>query len=95
MIGLIASVVYTVCTNCVGVGSVDVVCPQCSGKGCFVSSQRTKMNSQNVRSYMARSVVPCKGCSKGLLRAGDKGSGKVRKSCPVCKGQKKIKSLAQ
>ena len=94
MIGLIASVVCTVCTNCVGVGSLEVTCDKCDGKGYCLGPAKRTVNRQNVGSF-SRPVLPCKGCSRGLLKPGQKGSGKVRKTCPTCKGQKKIKALAQ
>lgn len=96
MIGLIASVVYSVCTNCVGVGSVEVSCSVCSGRGVVLAPAKTRVNNQNQgRGVFSRQSLPCKKCTKGLIKPGQKGSGKVRKTCPTCKGQKKIKALAE
>lgn len=83
---LIAVVAYTVCTNCVGTGSVEVVCDRCDGTGLVLNPRRHTDYRQPQR-------MPCPKCVKGLSRQDSKGTGKVRKSCPVCKGQKKVKCV--
>lgn len=75
------------CTNCFGVGSVSVVCPDCSGKG-IVKNSRFAFTRQSIGNS---AVVGCRKCMCGLYRSDSKGSGKVKKTCPVCKGKKKIK----
>lgn len=93
MFGLIAAVVYSVCTNCTGVGSVSVLCPSCQGRGLVAAPAKSKINRQNMaRGVGFASYVPCKKCCRGLVTPTSKGSGKIMGTCQVCKGQKKVKA---
>lgn len=91
MITLILAAVLPVqvaCTNCNGVGYFEVKCPRCSGKGVVKNSRHNYGSMNGVR---ADPFVPCANCLKGLSSKGKKGSGKVKVTCKVCKGLKKIK----
>lgn len=94
MINLLAAIsttTYIACTNCSGVGSIEITCPDCGGKG-LVKVVLT--SSKQVHRYnIGDQFIACKKCFKGMASKGAKGSGKVKKTCSVCKGQKKIKPL--
>ena len=81
---LFAVVAYTVCTNCVGTGSVELKCDKCDGSGYVLNPRRHTDGRQPYR-------VACPKCTKGLIGNDSKGTGKVKRYCPVCKGQKKVK----
>lgn len=76
------------CTNCNSTGWVYLVCDKCSGKGVVFNPRKSQVLSQNRRTP---SEIPCPACLKGMASAGKKGSGKIRRTCPVCKGLKKVK----
>ena len=77
------------CTNCNATGWVYLVCEKCSGKGVVPNSRKSHVLS---RTRLMPSDLPCPCCFKGLASAGKKGSGKIRRTCPLCKGQKKVNS---
>ena len=78
------------CTNCHASGWVYLVCDKCSGKGVVPNPRKSRVLSRN---RLTPSDLPCPRCFRGMASAGKKGSGKIRRSCPLCKGQKKFKSL--
>lgn len=78
------------CTNCNATGWVYLVCDKCSGKGVVPNPRKSRVLS---RTRLTPSDLPCPRCFRGMVSAGKKGSGKIRRSCPLCKGQKKVKSL--
>ena len=78
------------CTNCHASGWVYLVCDKCSGKGVVPNPRKSRVLS---RTRLVPSDLPCPRCFRGMASAGKKGSGKIRRSCPLCKGQKKVKSL--
>lgn len=80
--------VRVACTNCNATGWVGVPCFKCGGKGVVVNPRHHYKNKAGVR---ADPFVPCSKCLKGLTKNGVKGSGKVRRTCPVCKGLKKVR----
>lgn len=77
--------VMVACTNCSATGWVQVPCSACSGEGVTYVSRR-------FRGLVSKQSVPCSRCTRGLVNqsAGGKGTGKVRRTCPICKGRKKI-----
>ena len=75
------------CTNCNSTGWVYLVCDKCSGKGVVPNPRKSYVLS---RTRLTPSDLPCPLCFRGLASAGKKGSGKIRRSCPICKGQKKV-----
>lgn len=84
MLCAIAVSAYVACTNCASTGWISVPCPDCGGSG------QTK--SIRVVNRVRRSVmVACPSCARGMVKADSKGSGVKRRTCPVCKGNKRIK----
>ena len=79
------------CTNCNGVGSIEVDCPVCNGSGFVKSTQMRKMNTQNFMKIVVDNKVGCRSCCSGVYKPTVKGTGKKRVTCKTCKGQKKIK----
>lgn len=77
------------CTNCNSTGWVYLVCDKCSGKGVVSNPRKLQFLS---RSRLVPSEVPCPVCFRGLSSAGKRGTGKIRRTCPVCKGLKKVKN---
>ena len=77
------------CTNCNATGWVYLVCDKCLGKGVVPNPRKSRVLS---RTRLTPSDLPCPCCFKGLSSAGKKGSGKIRRTCPLCKGQKKVNS---
>lgn len=77
------------CTNCNATGWVYLVCDKCLGKGVVFNPRRSRVLS---RTRLTPSDLPCPRCFKGMVSVGKKGSGKVRRTCPVCKGRKKVNS---
>lgn len=75
------------CTNCHATGWVYLVCDKCSGKGVVPNPRKSRVLS---RTRLTPSDLPCPRCFRGMASAGKKGSGKIRRSCPICKGQKKV-----
>ena len=75
------------CTNCNSTGWVYLVCEKCSGKGVVPNPRKSRVLS---RTRLTPSDLPCPRCFRGMSSAGKKGSGKIRRSCPICKGQKKV-----
>lgn len=75
------------CTNCHASGWVYLLCDKCSGKGVVPNPRKSRVLS---RTRLTPSDLPCPRCFKGLASAGKKGSGKIRRICPLCKGQKKV-----
>lgn len=75
------------CTNCHASGWVYLVCDNCSGKGVVPNPRKSRVLSRN---RLTPSDLPCPRCFKGLASVGKKGSGKIRRTCPFCKGQKKV-----
>ena len=75
------------CTNCHASGWVYLVCDNCSGKGVVPNPRKSRVLSRN---RLTPSYLPCPCCFMGMASAGKKGSGKIRRTCPICKGQKKI-----
>lgn len=78
------------CTNCNATGWVYLVCDKCSGKGVVPNPRKSQVLS---RTRLTPSDLPCPRCFRGMASSGKRGSGKIRRSCPLCKGQKKVKSL--
>lgn len=76
------------CTNCNSTGWVYLVCDKCSGKGIVPNPRKSRVLS---RTRLTPSDLPCPRCFRGMASAGKKGSGKIRRTCPLCKGQKKVK----
>lgn len=77
------------CTNCNSTGWVYLVCDKCLGKGVVPNPRKSRVLS---RTRLTPSDLPCPCCFKGLASVGKKGSGKIRRTCPLCKGQKKVNS---
>lgn len=77
------------CTNCSSTGWVYLVCEKCSGKGVVSNPRKLQFLSRN---RLVPSYVPCPLCFRGLSSAGKMGTGKIRRTCPLCKGQKKVNS---
>ena len=77
------------CTNCHATGWVYLVCDKCKGKGVVPNPRKSHVLS---RTRLTPSDLPCPCCFKGLASVGKKGSGKIRRTCPLCKGQKKVNS---
>ena len=77
------------CTNCNSTGWVYLVCEKCSGKGVVPNPRKSRFLS---RTRLTPSDLPCPRCFRGMASAGKKGSGKIRRTCPFCKGQKKVNS---
>ena len=77
------------CTNCHASGWVYLVCDNCSGKGVVPNPRKSRVLSRN---RLTPSDLPCPRCFRGMASAGKKGSGKIRRTCPICKGQKKVNS---
>ena len=77
------------CTNCTATGWVSVVCPGCHGDGKIDNPRKKKLNANNLR---LPDKVPCPKCVRGLSTPDKKGSGKIRRTCPICKGLKKVKN---
>ena len=77
------------CTNCNATGWVYLVCDKCLGKGVVPNPRKSHVLS---RTRLTPSDLPCPRCFKGLSSVGKKGSGKIRRTCPICKGQKKVNS---
>lgn len=82
------------CTNCNGVGSIEIDCPVCSGSG--VVDQKVKkrvINCKYSKDIWATEVVkvPCRACFRGAYKPTGKATGKKKITCKTCKGQKKIK----
>lgn len=77
------------CTNCIGTGWVYLVCDNCLGKGVVPNPRKSHVLS---RTRLTPSDLPCPRCFRGMASAGKKGSGKIRRTCPLCKGQKKVNS---
>ena len=77
------------CTNCNSTGWVYLVCGKCSGKGVVSNPRKLQFLSRN---RLVPSVVPCSVCFRGLSSAGKIGTGKIRRTCPICKGQKKVRN---
>lgn len=75
------------CTNCNATGWVYLVCDKCLGKGVVPNSRKSRVLS---RTRLTPSDLPCPRCFRGMASAGKKGLGKVRRTCPLCKGQKKV-----
>ena len=75
------------CTNCHASGWVYLLCDKCSGKGVVPNPRKSRVLS---RTRLTPSDLPCPRCFKGLASAGKRGSGKIRRICPLCKGQKKV-----
>ena len=75
------------CTNCHAMGWVYLVCDKCFGKGVVPNPRKSRFLS---RTRLTPSDLPCPRCFRGLASAGKKGSGKIRRTCPLCKGQKKV-----
>lgn len=75
------------CTNCHASGWVYLLCDKCSGKGVVPNPRKSRVLS---RTRLTPSDLPCPRCFKGLASAGKKGLGKIRRICPLCKGQKKV-----
>ena len=75
------------CTNCNSTGWVYLVCEKCSGKGVVPNPRKSLVLSRN---RLTPSDLPCPRCFRGMASAGKKGSGKIRRTCPLCKGQKKV-----
>lgn len=75
------------CTNCHASGWVYLVCDNCSGKGVVPNPRKSRVLSRN---RLTPSDLPCPRCFKGLASVGKKGSGKIRRTCSFCKGQKKV-----
>lgn len=86
---LILAASMVACTNCTSTGWVYLDCDKCAGKGVIFNPRKQQLNSNNLR---LPSKVPCPKCVKGLSTTDKKGSGKIRRTCPVCKGLKKVKS---
>lgn len=84
MIGLLVAAslipIQVACTNCNSSGWVVLDCPMCHGRG--------KIDNPRRRSTPP---VPCPRCVKGLSTPDKRGTGKIRRTCPVCKGLKKIR----
>lgn len=78
------------CTNCNGVGFVDLPCARCAGAGLVDPPKSTKFTRGAFERWL-NGKIPCPVCVRGLSSKGKKGTGKVRRTCPVCKGLKKIK----
>lgn len=77
------------CTNCNATGWVYLVCDKCSGKGVVPNPRKSRVLS---RTRLMPSDLPCSRCFRGMASAGKKGLGKIRRTCPFCKGQKKVNS---
>ena len=77
------------CTNCNATGWVYLVCDKCLGKGVVPNPRKSHVLS---RTRLIPSDLPCPRCFKGLASVNKKGSGKIRRTCPFCKGQKKVNS---
>ena len=77
------------CTNCNATGWVFLVCDKCLGKGVVPNPRKSHVLS---RTRLTPSDLPCPRCFKGLASVGKKGSGKIRRTCPLCKGRKKVNS---
>lgn len=77
------------CTNCHATGWVYLVCDKCSGKGVVPNPRKSHVLS---RTRLTPSDLPCPRCFRGMASAGKKGSGKIRRTCPFCKGEKKVNS---
>lgn len=77
------------CTNCNSTGWVYLVCEKCSGKGVVSNPRKLQFLSRN---RLVPSKVPCPLCFRGLSSAGKIGTGKIRRTCPICKGLKKVKN---
>lgn len=75
------------CTNCNSTGWVYLVCDKCLGKGVVPNPRKSHVLS---RTRLTPSDLPCPRCFRGMASAGKKGSGKVRRTCPYCKGEKKV-----
>lgn len=75
------------CTNCHATGWVYLVCEKCSGKGVVPNPRKSRVLSRN---RLTPADLPCSRCFRGMASAGKKGSGKIRRTCPLCKGQKKV-----
>lgn len=77
------------CTNCNATGWVCLVCENCLGKGVVPNPRKSRVLS---RTRLTPSDLPCPRCFKGMASVGKRGSGKIRRTCPLCKGQKKVNS---
>lgn len=75
------------CTNCHATGWVYLVCDKCLGKGVVSNPRKSHVLS---RTRLMPSDLPCPRCFRGMASAGKKGSGKIRRTCPICKGEKKV-----
>lgn len=75
------------CTNCHASGWVYLVCDSCSGKGVVPNPRKSRVLS---RTRLTPADLPCPRCFRGMASAGKKGSGKIRRTCPICKGRKKV-----
>ena len=75
------------CTNCHATGWVYLVCDKCLGNGVVSNPRKSRVLS---RTRLTPSDLPCPRCFRGMASAGKKGSGKIRRTCPICKGQKKV-----
>ncbi len=75
------------CTNCDSTGWVYLVCDKCSGKGVVPNPRKSRVLS---RTRLTPSDLPCPRCFRGMASVGKKGAGKIRRTCPFCKGQKKV-----
>lgn len=75
------------CTNCHATGWVYLVCDKCLGNGVVSNPRKSHVLS---RTRLMPSDLPCPRCFRGMASAGKKGSGKIRRTCPVCRGQKKV-----
>lgn len=84
-ISLIAAF-YISCTNCLASGYVNVPCARCNGTG-EVLKPYPGLNSTSSIALKQ----PCGSCFKGLAKPGQKGTGKTRKACPICRGSKRVK----
>lgn len=78
------------CTNCHATGWVYLVCDNCLGKGVVPNPRKSRVLS---RTRLTPSDLPCPRCFRGLSSVGKKGSGKIRRTCPFCKGRKKVNFL--
>ena len=91
MLSLVLAVslpVQVVCTNCNGVGYFEVKCPRCEGRGVVENSRH---NFSSLKALRADPFSPCPKCLKGLSSKDKHGSGKVKVTCKVCRGNKKIR----
>ena len=75
------------CTNCNSTGWVYLVCDKCLGKGVVPNPRKSRVLSRN---RLTPPDLPCPRCFRGMSSSGKKGSGKIRRTCPLCKGQKKV-----